>query len=188
MNDITAIPTNLVTGLPGIGKTEAIVRLLRQREPEDARWAVLAHNAASTAAAAGAGAIAREAAVGCPCCMGVLPLRKALVELIRRERPDRLLIEPHGAAHTDAILALLGEPGLAAAIELRATICVTDTLDPASPAGRAQLGAADLVVWQGDAERPGEAMPMVHLSPLDLDRQAAARPDPLGLRRLKKEP
>lgn len=183
MTKITAIPVNLVTGLPGAGKTEAITRLLTQRSPEDLRWAVLAHDAASAAAASAAGGIAREAPVGCPCCMGVLPLRTALIDLIRKEKPDRLLIEPHGAAHTDGILALLREPGLVEALDLHATLCVTDTLEPASPVGRAQLGAADLVVWRGDSDRPLEAMPMVHLSPLDLERPQESAPDPLGLRR-----
>lgn len=183
MTNITAIPVNLVTGLPGAGKTEAITRLLAQRSPEGLRWAVLTHDAAGAAAATAAGGIAREAAVGCPCCMGVLPLRTALVDLIRKEKPDRLLIEPHGAAHTDAILALLREPGLAGALDLHATLCVTDTLAPVSPIGRAQIGTADLVVWRGDADRPPEAMPMAHLSPLDLERPAEAAPDPLGLRR-----
>lgn len=41
-NNISAVPTNVITGFLGSGKTSAILNLLKQK-PADERWAILAN-------------------------------------------------------------------------------------------------------------------------------------------------
>jgi len=98
----------------------------------------------------------REVAGGCICCAANVPLRVAITDVMRRVRPDRLLIEPSGLGHPAAILATLSEPGLASAIEIGAVLCVVDarqfdTLDrdlaPAhADTWRDQVAIADVVI------------------------------------------
>jgi G3E family GTPase len=121
----------LVTGATGAGKTTLISRLLAAR-PAHERWAVLVNDFGETALADAAGV--RDGSVtvrevgGCMCCTGQVPLRTALVLLLREKRPQRLIIEASAAAEPAAIARLLHEPGLAAAIALERTVCVVDPL------------------------------------------------------------
>jgi G3E family GTPase len=147
----------VITGALGVGKTTAILDLLRHR-PEQQRWAVLLNEFGAVGidgAILGAGANGyevREVAGGCICCTAQTQLRVNLTRLLREVRPDRLLIEPTGLGHADAIIDLLRDEYLARAINLRATICL---VDPAvmhnravleSPLFESQIQAADILV------------------------------------------
>lgn len=105
-----AIPTNLILGFLGVGKTTAILDLLKQK-PADERWAVLV-NEFGEVGIDGAmldveGAFVREVPGGCMCCVAGLPMQIGLNQLIHRARPDRLLIEPTGLGHPSQILNTL---------------------------------------------------------------------------------
>ena len=105
-----AIPTNLILGFLGVGKTTAILDLLKQK-PADERWAVLV-NEFGEVGIDGAmldveGAFVREVPGGCMCCVAGLPMQIGLNQLIHRARPDRLLIEPTGLGHPSQILDTL---------------------------------------------------------------------------------
>jgi len=48
----------------------------------------------------------------CPCCLGQLPLRVALVRLVRSQRPDAVLLLLNAAEHADRVRALLADGSL----------------------------------------------------------------------------
>lgn len=149
------IPVHLITGATSAGKTTAILRMLAAR-PSPEHWAVLVNDFGEVTLSAAPGVseqmvTVREVA-GCICCTAQVPLRTAIVALLRAARPQRLLIEASSAAHPSAIAKLLREPGLASTVHLARTVCVIDprhALDPryaASDVYRAQAQAADIVL------------------------------------------
>jgi G3E family GTPase len=143
------IPALLVTGALGAGKTTYLSRLLAKRPPA-ARWAVLINDFGQAKLESSPDLLVREVA-GCICCSAQVSLRTGLVSLLR-EKPERLLIEASAAAHPDAIVAVLREPGIGSAAELERTVCVVDpahAVDPRYAAlelYREQVNAADVVV------------------------------------------
>ncbi len=134
----------LITGFPGAGKTSLIRHLLRNRGSGE-RWAVIVNAANADAQALvaqstrpGAQPVSvREVAGGCICCAASLPLRVAIVDVLRRLRPHRLLIEPEGLARPAPILAVLGEPGIAPAVTVDPPVCVVDARAQTSVAATA---------------------------------------------------
>jgi G3E family GTPase len=117
--------THVVIGATGAGKTTHIARMLAQRPPGE-RWAVVVNDFGKTALDEAPGVregdvVLREV-TGCACCTSQVALRVALVDLLRRARPHRLLIEASSAAEPEALLKVLREPGIAQAIDLQPTI------------------------------------------------------------------
>ena len=158
MTDRPRVPTNLITGFLGVGKTTTILNLLAQR-PANERWAVLVNefgevgiDGAIIEGAGGDGVAVSEIAGGCFCCSSNEPLDFTLIELIRQAQPQRVLIEPTGLGHPAAVLDTLRGPWFRNLIDLRATICVADPADFAnprvadSPVFQDQLHMADIVL------------------------------------------
>lgn len=131
---LTAIPTNIITGFLGAGKTTAILHLLRHR-PGDERWAVLVnefgeigidgslfrgmHNQDS-------GVFIREVPGGCMCCTAGLPMQIALNQLLARARPHRLLIEPTGLGHPREVLQTLASEHYRDLLSIGNTVTLVD--------------------------------------------------------------
>src|SRR5690606_1562237 len=91
------IPTHLIGGPLGAGKT-SLIRHLLAGKPAAERWAVLINefgqiglDQALLTAAASDGVSLSEIPGGCLCCVGGAPLRVDLTRLLRQARPDRLL-------------------------------------------------------------------------------------------------
>src|ERR1700761_164144 len=102
MTERTRIPTNLITGFLGVGKTTAIRHLIDQK-PVGERWAVLVNefgevgiDGAIIESAGGTDVAVSEIAGGCFCCSSEAPIEFSLMELIRQTSPNRVLIEPTG--------------------------------------------------------------------------------------------
>ena len=98
------IPVNLITGYLGVGKTTAIVNLLKEK-PEDEKWAVLVNDFGEvsidhlTLASEGDKELqVMEVEGGCICCSAAQNMHFSLQMMLTRLRPNRILIEPTGMA------------------------------------------------------------------------------------------
>lgn len=154
------VPVNLITGYLGAGKTTVIRHLLAHRPPEQ-KWAVVVNEFGQVgldrallgeAGDGGEPVAIREIAGGCVCCAANLALEQTLVEILRREHPDRILIEPTGLGHPPGMLDALQGQWLKPHLEAQATLCVVDPRQAASPRWqeqpvfRDQLELADVVL------------------------------------------
>jgi G3E family GTPase len=126
---LTNIPTNVVMGFLGTGKTTAILNLLKQK-PADEKWAVLVNEFGQVgidgAIFAASGAIVREVPGGCLCCAVGLPFQVAVNRLLTEVKPDRLLIEPTGLGHPKRVLDRLVGGYFRTVLDVRASICLVD--------------------------------------------------------------
>ncbi|WP_045859509.1 CobW family GTP-binding protein [Teredinibacter purpureus] len=114
-HNLSAVPTNIITGFLGVGKTTAILHLLKSK-PESERWAVLVNEFGEIGVdgslfqgqhAEVNGVFIREVPGGCMCCASGLPMQIALNQLLTRAKPNRLLIEPTGLGHPKEVLEVL---------------------------------------------------------------------------------
>ncbi|TVP54469.1 MAG: GTP-binding protein [Halomonadaceae bacterium] len=123
------IPTHLIMGFLGVGKTTGILDLL-SRKPANERWAVLVNEFGEVgidgALLAGSGVAVREVPGGCMCCVAGLPMQIGLNMLISREKPDRLIIEPTGLGHPSNILETLTGEFYRDTLALHSTLCLVD--------------------------------------------------------------
>ncbi|MEC8081254.1 MAG: GTP-binding protein, partial [Pseudomonadota bacterium] len=95
-----AIPTNIITGFLGVGKTTTINGLLANK-PEGESWAVLVNEFGQVGIDQEMmpneeGLHIKELAGGCICCTMGASLTPTLKSLIEHAKPDRLIIEPTG--------------------------------------------------------------------------------------------
>lgn len=129
-----AVPTNIITGFLGVGKTTAILHLLAQK-PAKQRWAVLVNEFGEVGIDGGLMAgtqsqgddvFIREVPGGCMCCAAGLPMQIALNRLLAAAKPDRLLIEPTGLGHPKEVIEALTQPHYAGIIQLNATLTLID--------------------------------------------------------------
>lgn len=152
-----SVPTNLVTGFLGVGKTTAVIDLLK-RKPPGSRWAVLVNeygevsiDGALIEGSGPEGVTVREVGGGCVCCATAPYLQVALHFLLIDAKPERLIIETTGLGHPARLLDTL-RAGYRDRLDLRATICLVDPADFARPEMKAnpvfvdQVQLADVVV------------------------------------------
>lgn len=156
MPDISRpIPTNLILGFLGVGKTTAILDLLRHK-PEHETWAVLVNEFGEVgidgALLENEGAFVREIPGGCMCCVAGLPMQIGLNQLIQKARPDRLLIEPTGLGHPSQILDTLTSEHYRDILAIVPVITLVDPRKLEDPRVlenvqfRDQVAAADILV------------------------------------------
>ncbi len=123
------IPTNLIMGFLGVGKTTAILNLLKQK-PQNENWAVLVNEFGKVgidgAIFSAAGATVKEISGGCLCCAVSVPFHVSINRLLKDVHPDRLLIEPTGLGHPKKIIDMLINDAFKDALDLRASICLVD--------------------------------------------------------------
>jgi G3E family GTPase len=123
------IPTNIITGFLGVGKTTAIRHLLATK-PADERWSVLVNEFGEIgidgALLQDTNAQIREVPGGCICCVADLPMRMALNMLVHKTNPDRILIEPTGLGHPGDIINSLAGEEYQEVLDLRATVTLID--------------------------------------------------------------
>lgn len=160
MNTLRPLPTNIITGFLGVGKTTAILHLLKHK-PANEKWAVLVNEFGEVGIdekffsgefQEQNGVYIREVPGGCMCCVSGLSMQISLNMLLARAKPDRLLIEPTGLGHPKEIIALLSNHHYQSILDLRATITLVDarkisqTKYTDNSTFNQQLDVADIIV------------------------------------------
>lgn len=125
------IPTHVIAGPLGAGKTSLVHHLLDQR-PANERWAVLVNEFGQIGLDAAllsrddAGIAIGEVAGGCLCCVNGAPFQVGLARLLRKACPDRLLIEPSGLGHPLQLLEQLGQAPWTGVLAVQPLLMVLD--------------------------------------------------------------
>ncbi|KQA48489.1 GTP-binding protein [Vibrio cholerae] len=125
---INRVPTNIITGFLGVGKTTAILHLLATK-PAHEKWAVLVNEFGEIgidgAIMSEQGAMIKEVPGGCLCCTAGVPMSVGINALLR-QKPDRLIIEPTGLGHPKQVVATLISEQYQPYVDLKATIALMD--------------------------------------------------------------
>ncbi|MGE8065741.1 CobW family GTP-binding protein [Pseudomonas sp. NPDC089569] len=125
------IPTHVIAGPLGAGKTSLIKHLLAQR-PVGERWAVLINEFGQIGLDAALltrdadGIALGEVAGGCLCCVNGAPFQVGLGRLLRKARPDRLFIEPSGLGHPAQLLRQLSQAPWRGVLSVQPSVLVLD--------------------------------------------------------------
>lgn len=176
-NRIEAVPTNIITGFLGVGKTSAILHLLKSK-PANERWAVLVNEFGEIGVdgslfqgqhSEGGNVFIREVPGGCMCCAAGLPMQIALNQLLARAKPDRLLIEPTGLGHPIEVLEVLTAEYYFNVISIEKIITLVDARNLADPrytehaTFNQQIAIADVVVGnKQDLYQPQDRVQLEH--------------------------
>lgn len=125
------IPTHIIAGPLGAGKTTLVRHLMAQR-PMHERWAILVNEFgqigldAALLTTTEKGVVIGEVAGGCLCCVNGVPFQIGLGRLLRKARPDRLFIEPSGLGHPVQLMAQLREAPWMGVLSLQPLVMVLD--------------------------------------------------------------
>ncbi|CAM3666917.1 Putative metal chaperone YciC [Vibrio aerogenes CECT 7868] len=171
---ILCVPTHIVTGFLGVGKTSAILHLMKHK-PENERWAVLVNEFGEIGIDGSLfrgrknkdqQLFIREVPGGCMCCAAGLPMQIALNQLLSEARPDRLLIEPTGLGHPKEVLQALSSEHYRQVLSLQKNVTLvdarhlSDTRYTSHETFNQQIAIADIVVGnkqdlyqEGDQEK-----------------------------------
>ncbi len=166
-----AVPTNIITGFLGVGKTTAILHLL-EHKPADEKWAVLVNEFGEIGVDGSLfqgqqseekGVFIREVPGGCMCCASGLPMQIALNQLLSRAKPDRLLIEPTGLGHPIEVIQVLSEDYYRDVLSIQKILTLVDARKLADKrytdhaTFNQQIAIADIVVGnKQDLYGPGD--------------------------------
>lgn len=157
---ISAVPTNIITGFLGVGKTSAILHLLKSK-PAKEHWAVLVNEFGEIGVDGSLfegrhgekqGVFIREVPGGCMCCAAGLPMQIALNQLLTCAKPDRLLIEPTGLGHPKEVLQVLSAEYYRETLNLQKILTLVDARKLSDerytqhPTFNQQIAIADIVV------------------------------------------
>lgn len=169
---MSGIPTNIITGFLGVGKTSAILNLLVNK-PDNERWAVLVNEFGEIGVDGSLvqgqqreeqQVFIREVPGGCMCCAAGLPMQIALNQLLNEARPDRLLIEPTGLGHPKEVLQVLSSEHYRQVLSLQKNITLVDARRISESrytehdTFNQQIAIADTVVGnKADLYQPGDS-------------------------------
>ncbi|PTO95265.1 cobalamin biosynthesis protein CobW [Vibrio sp. 10N.286.48.B8] len=179
---LLGIPTNIITGFLGVGKTTAILNLMKNK-PEDENWAILVNEFGEIGVDGSLfegnqtkqqRVFIREVPGGCMCCAAGLPMQIALNQLLSEAKPDRLLIEPTGLGHPKEVLEVLSSEYYRKVLSLQKNITLvdarklSDTSYSENDTFNQQITIADTIVGNkvdlynnGDAEKLAEYIAQV---------------------------
>lgn len=150
------IPTHLISGPLGAGKTSLLRHLLQQR-PAEERWAILINEFGQVGLDVALldnldpDIGLSEVAGGCLCCVSGLPFQVGLGRLLRRQRPDRVFIEPSGLGHPARLRQQLQQAPWQGVLDLQPDVVVLDAAalcqgQPLPDSQQALVASAGLLV------------------------------------------
>lgn len=172
------IPTYVIAGPLGAGKTSLIRQLMAQR-PAHERWAVLINEFgqigldAALLSTGEDGIALAEVAGGCLCCVNGAPFQVGLGRLLRKSRPHRLFIEPSGLGHPLQLLTQLRQAPWRGVLAVQPLIMVLDAKALAcgqvlADVQREALREAGLVVINKANEVPVEKLLWIKSQVVDI--------------------
>lgn len=131
MATASRVPVHIVTGFLGSGKTTLIHSLIEQK-PVDEKWAILVNEFGQIGIDQAMfdqrdDVVVKGLPGGCLCCQLAFVLQAALVNLLARSKPDRVIIEPSGLGHPAGLLDLLRGEAFEGVVVVQDIIA---TLDP----------------------------------------------------------
>lgn len=128
----TALPTHLITGLLGSGKTTTLRQLLQQK-PVHERWGIIINEFgevdidAATLQSQESNDAVLSVSGGCVCCSAHQGLTQAINQLLAESTKNpisRLLIEPTGLGHPAKIIDTLTHSSFVRPLSLHPILCV----------------------------------------------------------------
>lgn len=132
MNSYRNIPTHIISGFLGSGKTSFIQKLIKHK-PQNERWAVIVNEFgkvgldAALLACDGQNSVqVKELAGGCVCCVLGPSFTTQLNEVIRRTSPHRIFIEPTGLGHPNGLVNKLTHPPYDKVLDLQPVVTLLD--------------------------------------------------------------
>ncbi len=161
---ISNVPTNVITGFLGVGKTTAILNLLKSK-PEGERWAILVNEFGEVGVDGSLftsqfteenGYFVKEVAGGCMCCRGGVSMKVGLDQLLIKAKPDRVLVEPTGMGHPKGVLEILKSEQYQGTLSVENVITLVDARKLADPryteheTFNQQIAIADVVIGNKD--------------------------------------
>ncbi|MGM0823548.1 MAG: CobW family GTP-binding protein [Pseudomonadota bacterium] len=172
MAALSNVPVHIVTGFLGSGKTTLIHSLIEQK-PVDEKWAILVNEFGQIGIDQAMFDTRDDVVVkglpgGCLCCQLAFVLQAALVNLLARSQPDRVIIEPSGLGHPAGLVDLLRGEAFQGVVEVRDIVA---TLDPrrldeprvvAHETFRDQLEIADAVALTMRDQSTAEQLSAAH--------------------------
>ena len=132
MSQLNSLPTHLITGLLGSGKTTTLRQLLTQK-PVHERWGIIINEFgevdidAATLQSHESNDAVLAVSGGCICCSAQYGLTQAINQLLAEstENPiSRLFIEPTGLGHPAKIIDTLTQTEFARPLSLQYIVCV----------------------------------------------------------------
>ncbi|MCW4150495.1 MULTISPECIES: CobW family GTP-binding protein [Halomonadaceae] len=128
---LSNVPVHIITGFLGSGKTSLIHSLIEQK-PVDEKWAILVNEFGQIGIdqamfEARDDVVVKGLPGGCLCCQLAFVMQAALVNLLSRSQPDRVIIEPSGLGHPAGLVDLLRSEAFQGVVDVRD---IVTTLDP----------------------------------------------------------
>lgn len=170
---IKNLPTNIITGFLGVGKTTAILHLLKNK-PDNENWAILVNEFGEigideslflSSKSNDQGVFIKEVPGGCMCCTAGLPMQIALAQLLSEAQPDRLLIEPTGLGHPTEVLSTLKAEHYEGVLDIQKIVTLVDARKVSEekyaehPTFRQQIEIADIIVANKADQYHAEDLP-----------------------------
>lgn len=125
MKKILSVPTHIIAGFLGVGKTTAILHLFKQKSAHE-KWAVLVNEFGKMGIDRhfyqAQDIYVEEIPGGCMCCAQGLPLQVAVNRLLKSVHPDRLIVETSGIGHAEGIIKTFSGEHFRQSLNLKAVI------------------------------------------------------------------
>ena len=129
MPSFNNIPTNIISGFLGAGKTTAIQHLIKHK-PSKESWAIVVNEFGQIGVD---GKLLQNDAVavkeipgGCLCCVASQSFSVGLNQIIKQHSPQRIIIEPTGLGHPKKLIDTLNSEYYESVLDLKAVINLLD--------------------------------------------------------------